>query len=78
MFCKKCGTEMNDTARFCHKCGTKRIEKQEQRKKIEEENRIIGQLKPKFNILYHFLSALLSGGLILFYFFVITRYFIRI
>ncbi len=25
MFCRNCGAEMSDTARFCPKCGTERI-----------------------------------------------------
>ena len=65
MFCKNCGTEMSDTARFCPKCGNDRGE-QEQRREVVEDNNIRFQLKPEFNMLYQFLSALWSGFVVLF------------
>ena len=66
MFCKNCGTEMSDTARFCPKCGNDRGE-QEQRREVVEDNNIRFQLKPEFNMLYQFLSALWSGIVVLFF-----------
>ena len=58
MFCKNCGAEMNDTARFCPKCGYDRIGEIQQNKKITEDNVIRFQLKPTFSHSYKFLSAL--------------------
>lgn len=56
MFCKNCGTEMSDTARFCPKCGNDRMGEQETKREIVEDNRIRFQLKPEFNIPYKLLS----------------------
>lgn len=56
MFCKNCGTEMNDTDKFCLRCGYARIGEQTQKSEIIEDNRIRFQLKPKFEILYQLLS----------------------
>lgn len=61
MFCKNCGTEMNDTARFCPKCGYDRIGEIQQNKKITEDNVVRFQLKPTFSHSYKFLSALWSA-----------------
>lgn len=52
MFCKNCGSIMNDTARFCAKCGYDRTGGQVQRTEKVEDNRIRFQLKPEFNVLY--------------------------
>lgn len=65
MFCKNCGAEINDTARFCPKCGNGRSDLQ-QRNEIIEDNQIRFSLKPEFNILYQLLSTLWRGIVILF------------
>lgn len=57
MFCKNCGAEMNDTARFCPKCGNDRIGEQQIRREIVEDNRVRFQVKPEFNLPYKILSA---------------------
>lgn len=68
MFCRNCGTEMSDTARFCPKCGNERGGEQAIKRGIVEDNSIKFQLKPEFNILYQFLSSLWNGLIILFVF----------
>ena len=37
MFCRNCGTEMSDTAKFCSKCGTARSGKVDSSKEIVEQ-----------------------------------------
>ena len=66
MFCRNCGTEISDSARFCPKCGYERNGEQTQRKEIIEDNNVRLTLKPQFKALYQFLSALGSGIVILF------------
>lgn len=56
MFCKNCGAEMSDTAKFCPKCGTERAGGNEAKKEIVEDNEIKVQVKPKFNIPYKALT----------------------
>ena len=56
MFCRKCGAEMSDTARFCSKCGNDRVDEQIKRREEVENNHIIFQLKPEFSVLYQLLS----------------------
>lgn len=56
MFCKNCGTEMSDIAKFCPKCGTEREGVQEAKKEVVEDNKIKFQVKPKFNIPYKMLT----------------------
>ncbi len=59
MFCKKCGTEMNDDARFCPKCGydTQTGKAQEgSNQKVVEDNEIKFQVKPKFHLGYKILT----------------------
>lgn len=51
MFCRKCGAEMSENAKFCPKCGNAR-EEHVQEKRVIEDNNIRIQLKPKFNVLY--------------------------
>lgn len=68
MFCKKCGTEMSDDARFCPKCGydtqgeTVAQENTESVKEKIEDNEIKLKLKPTFKFGYKFLTTL--GGAI--------------
>lgn len=66
MFCKNCGAEVNDTARFCPKCGNERIGGQQERE-IVEDNRIRLSLRPEFNMLYQLLSTLWRGIVVLFF-----------
>ena len=66
MFCKNCGAEVNDTARFCPKCGNDRIGGGQQKREIVEDNRIRFSLRPEFNMLYQLLSTLWRGIVILF------------
>ena len=56
MFCKNCGAEMSDTAKFCPECGTEKSGEQEIKKEIVEDKQIKFQVKPKFNIPYKMLS----------------------
>lgn len=58
MFCKNCGAEVNDTARFCPKCGNDRIGGQTAKREIVEDGRVKYAVKPEFNMLYQLLSAL--------------------
>lgn len=61
MFCKKCGAQMSETAKFCPKCGNQRIGEQETTKKIVEDNTIKFKLKPQFNMPYQLINAILGG-----------------
>ena len=54
MFCKNCGTKINKNEKYCYKCGNK-IEKI-QEKSTFEDNNIIFQLKPIFNVAYILLN----------------------
>lgn len=67
MFCRNCGAEMNDSAKFCSKCGNQRIGAEESANKIVEDNNIKFSLKPEFNMLYQILSAIWSGIIVLFF-----------
>ena len=67
MFCKNCGAEMNDTARFCPKCGYDRMgEVTFAKREIAEDNRIRFQLKPKFNLPYKVITTLIRALIYLF------------
>lgn len=73
MFCKNCGTEMNDTARFCPKCGYDRMgDGTPTKREIVEDNRIRFQLKPEFNLPYKIVTVL---GRALLYMFIICFWF---
>lgn len=65
MFCRNCGTEMSDTARFCPKCGTERMGVQTNEKNIAEDNSVKFSLKPEFNMLYQTLTTIWRGLLLL-------------
>lgn len=67
MFCKNCGTEMNDTARFCPKCGFDRSGAIQQKREIVEDNKIRCQVKPEFNIIYKLLSNLWKAIIYMFF-----------
>lgn len=60
MFCKKCGAEMSEDARYCPKCGYdtfqgKETEKVEEPKKLED-NEVKLKLKPTFKVGYKLLT----------------------
>lgn len=81
MFCKKCGTEMDDNAQFCPKCGTSTSKEEvTETKRTVEDNTAKFQLKPTFNIPYKLITttgrALLYVILILFLFFDVEVVFI--
>lgn len=65
MFCRNCGAEMSDTAKFCPKCGNQRIGEEVTGKRIEEDNTVKFMLKPEFNMVYQTLSAIWSGFILL-------------
>lgn len=67
MFCKNCGIEMNDTARFCPKCGYDRMGEIQQNKEIIEDNNIKYQIKPKFNMPYKIISNTLKAIIYMFF-----------
>ena len=58
MFCKKCGTEISDIAKFCPKCGFNVKTEQKQQNEIKEDNEIRYTIKPEFNLLYKFITNL--------------------
>lgn len=64
MFCKNCGAEMNDNARFCPKCGSDKSGEQVQTKEIKKDNEIKFQLKPEFNLMYKLTKSI--GNVILY------------
>lgn len=68
MFCRNCGAEMSDTARFCPKCGHDRMgEGTSQRQEIVEDNRIRFQLRPEFNLVYKILTTLWRAIIYMFF-----------
>jgi len=53
MFCKYCGAEISDTAKFCPKCGKKiKVEKKREEIKPEEDTKVIFSVKPVFIVPY--------------------------
>ncbi len=73
MFCKNCGTEINDNAHFCPKCGNNNQGDQQASKKVVEDNQIKKQIKPEFNWPYKIITIF---GKALVYFFIIFCYII--
>ena len=73
MFCKNCGAEINDDARFCPKCGNDKQGEKKVSKKVVEDNQIKKQIKPEFNwpykIITTFGTALVYLFIVFFYFF---------
>ena len=67
MFCRNCGAEVSETAKFCPKCGYERKVGQAVRSEIVEDGRVKYVVNPKFNLLYQFLSALWSALVWLFF-----------
>ena len=58
MFCKNCGAEMNDTAKFCPKCGADITGESKKSVEVKEDSTVKFQLKPKFNWGYKILCSL--------------------
>ncbi|MBR5227395.1 MAG: PH domain-containing protein [Clostridia bacterium] len=56
MFCKYCGTELSDTAKFCHKCGNALGEVQEKKIETVKENVLKLNLVPTFKFSYKFFN----------------------
>lgn len=54
MFCKKCGTEMSEDARFCPKCGFD-TQGENAEKKVIEDKEVEYQVKPTFKVVYKLL-----------------------
>lgn len=65
MFCTKCGSSLEDTARFCDKCGnptgggTVANNVATREKVVDDEVKIF--VKPKFKAMYHMLGAIISA-----------------
>ena len=57
MFCKNCGAEIPNEAKFCPKCGEAK-EGEAPKKLAIEDNQVIYQIKPTFNIGYKLLSTI--------------------
>ena len=76
MFCKNCGTEMSDDARFCPNCGTDKLGENTSpnNKRKENDNTVKFQLKPKFNWGYKLLGTL---GVVLIWVIIIFCYLIE-
>lgn len=74
MFCKNCGTEIDEKVRFCPKCGFNRTDDVvQQERRIVKDNKIKYQIKPKFNILYKLLSNLWKATIVMVYIFFILE-----
>jgi len=52
MFCRNCGTKIDDTVNFCPQCGNCIETRQSEINKTLEDHDIQFQLKPKFHLLY--------------------------
>lgn len=68
MFCRNCGTEMGDNARFCPKCGFDRTGGEARKQEIQEDNNVVEQLRPKYKLGYKFITTVLKS---LLWFFII-------
>ena len=72
MFCRNCGAQMSDNARFCPKCGYERTGATEQKHKIVEDNTVVAEIRPVYKFAYKFISiagkAILWTILICFWF----------
>ncbi len=71
MFCKNCGAEINDTAKFCPKCGNNISGEEKKNIETKNDNTVKFQLKPKFNWGYKLVctlgTAVLWAVIILFF-----------
>jgi len=69
MFCRNCGTQMNEDTKFCANCGTSVLmESKIEENKVIKDNTIKFQLKPKFIVLYKLLMYIESAFLVVFLF----------
>ena len=74
MFCKNCGNELADDAKFCNKCGASIDGEQKPKEKKVEDNTVKYQIKPSFkwgyklltNCAYAALIILIAGIIMLF------------
>lgn len=66
MYCRNCGAELDDNAKFCNKCG-KEIEKESQRFVESKETIIKQRVKNTFSDLIKFLLLFLIVFIIPFY-----------
>lgn len=72
MFCKNCGTEINEEARFCPKCGTEVSgEGTPKKNEVKEDGTVKFQLKPKFNWGYKILT---TAGVVILWLVIIAMY----
>lgn len=71
MFCKNCGAEINDDARFCPKCGSDKQGETKVSKKVVEDNQIKKQIKLEFNWPYKIITTF---GTALVYLFIVFCY----
>lgn len=71
MFCKNCGAEINDNARFCPKCGNEKQGDTQASKKAIEDNKIKKQIKLEFNWPYKIITTF---GTALVYLFIVFCY----
>ncbi len=71
MFCKKCGTEMSDNAKFCPKCGYAREENNnvQNSQNVVDDKTLKEKITPEFNLPY---KAITTIGSAILYFFVIV------
>lgn len=68
MFCKKCGTEINDDAAFCPKCGYEIGSVRTVKNEVVEDGVVKYQVKPQFKLGYKLITNLGRGILYLFIF----------
>lgn len=71
MFCKNCGAEINEEARFCPKCGSDKQGETKANKKVVEDNKIKKQIKLEFNWPYKIITTF---GTALVYIFIVFCY----
>ena len=79
MFCRKCGLELEETAKFCYKCGTSTNAEetdyvQKEETKIVDKHIIKYTLKPTFNYGYKMVCNIMS---VLFFIIVVSMVFVE-
>ncbi len=65
MFCKNCGNELADDAKFCNKCGASIDGEQKPKEKKVEDNTVKYQIKPSFKWGYKLLTNCAYAALII-------------